>query len=92
LRKIQKIRPQHPLKGKKHRGVSWKLIELLDCKQNGIGKFNASQRHTLSEAKRRAKKYFAEYERALAKWHEGSSSPDFDIKETDDSYITEQPE
>lgn len=69
LREIQKVRPQHPLKGKKHRGVSWKLIELLDRKQNGIGKFNASQRHTLSEAKRRAQEYYVAYKRALTKGH-----------------------
>jgi hypothetical protein len=90
LRKIQKIRPQHPLKGKKNRGVSWKLIELLDRKQNGIAKFNSSERHTLSKAKRRAKKYFGEYKHALAKWHEGSSSPDFDNEEMDGFYTTEQ--
>lgn len=42
LRKIQKIRAPHPLKCKKYRGVSWKLIEILDRKQNGIGKLNAS--------------------------------------------------
>jgi hypothetical protein len=90
LREIQKIRPHHPLKGKKHRGVSWKLVELLDRKQNCIGKFNASQRHTLSEAKRRAKKYFGEYKRALAKWRERCSSLDFEIEETDDSDTTEQ--
>ena len=67
LRKIQKIRAQHPLKGEKYRGVSWKLIEILDRKQNGIGKLNASQRHTLHTAQRRAEKCFIEYRRALAK-------------------------
>jgi hypothetical protein len=92
LREIQKIPAPRRNKGEKHRGVSWKLIEVLERKQSGIGKFNASQRHTLSDAKRRAEKYVAEYERALAKWHEGSSSPDFDIEETDDSNATEQPE
>jgi hypothetical protein len=92
LREFQKIRLGHPLKGKKYRGVSWKLIEILDRKQNRIGEFNDSERHTLSDARRRAEKYFVEYERALAKWNEGSSSPDFDIEETDDSYPTKQPE
>jgi|GEM_PF-635068 hypothetical protein len=67
LRTIQKIHPQHPLKGEHFRGASWTLIELLDRKQNGIGKFNESQRHTISEAKRRAKKYFSQYKNALAK-------------------------
>ncbi len=65
LREIQKIRPQHPLKGKKFRGVSWQLIELLDLKQNGTGKFSDSQRHTLTDARRRAKKSFVEYKRAV---------------------------
>lgn len=67
LREIQKIRPHHPLKGKKHRGVSWKLVEILDRKQNCIGKFNDSQRHTLSDARRRAEKCFIQYKCALAK-------------------------
>jgi len=75
LREIQKIRPKHPLKGQKYRGASWRLIELLDRKQNGIGKFNASQRHTLSVARRQAEKYFVEYKRAFAKWRKHSQKP-----------------
>lgn len=68
LRQFQKIPAPHANKGKKPRGVSWKPIEILDRKQNGIGKFNDSERHTLSDARRRAKKYFVEYRRALANW------------------------
>lgn len=89
-RGIQKIPIPRRNKGEKHRGVSWKLIEVLDRKQNGIGKFNHSERHTLSDARRRAEKYFVEYERALAKWNEGISSPDFDPEETENSYTTAQ--
>ncbi len=81
LRKIQKVRRKHPLTGKKHRGVSWKLVEILDRKQNGIGKFNASQRHTLSEAQRRAEIYFVEYNCALTKWLKGSQNPDCDCED-----------
>lgn len=67
LRKIQKIRPPHPLKGKKYRGVSWKLVEILDIKQNAVRTLNDSERHTLHTAQRLAQKYFNEYRRALAK-------------------------
>lgn len=67
MRKIQKIRAPHPLKGKKYRGVSWKLVEILDIKQNGVKTLNDSERHTLHIAQRLAKKYFNEYRRALAK-------------------------
>jgi hypothetical protein len=67
LRKFQKIRAPHPLKGKKYRGVSWKLVEILDIKQNGVRTLNDSERHTLHTAQRLAKKYFNEYRRALAK-------------------------
>lgn len=68
LQKIQKIRPPHPLEGQKFHGGSWKLVEVLDCKLNGIGPLNSSERHTLSEAKTDAEKYFKDYKRALAKW------------------------
>ena len=91
LREIQKISAPSRNKGEKHRGVSWKLIEVLDCKQNGVGKLNHSHRHTLSEAQRRAEKYFAEYERALDQWR-NSSNPAFTIEEPDDSDTTEQSE
>jgi hypothetical protein len=67
LREIQKIRAPHPLKGKKYRGVSWKLVEILDIKQNGVGTLNASERHSLHIAQRRAKKFFTQYTAALAK-------------------------
>jgi hypothetical protein len=89
LREIQKIPTPHRNKGEKHRGVSWKLIEILDRKQNGIGTFSDSERSTLTEARRRAEKYFVEYKRALAKWNEGISNPDFEPKEADDSDITD---
>jgi hypothetical protein len=91
-REIQKIPIPPRNKGEKHRGVSWKLVEVLDRKQNSIGKLNHSERHTLSDARRRAEKYFVEYERALAKWNEGISSPDFDPEETENSYTTAQSE
>ncbi len=90
LRKIQKVRRKHPLKGKKHRGVSWKTIEILDRKQNGIGKFNASQRHTLSVAQRKAEEYFAKYNRALTKWQRGIKNPDCDL-EDDEENLEESP-
>jgi hypothetical protein len=83
LRHIQGIPEPHHNQGKKHRGVSWLLVEILDRKKNGIGQFNNSERSTLSEARRRAEKYFIEYEHALTEWHKGSSSPDFDIPEQD---------
>jgi phage anti-repressor protein len=81
LRQFQGIPDPHPNKGKKYRGVSWKLVEVLDRKVNGIGKFDSSERHTLTDARRRAEKYFIKYERALAEWHKGSLSPDFDMAE-----------
>lgn len=74
LRKIHGVCAKHPLKGKKFRGVSWKMIEVLDRKQNGIGKFNGSQRHTISDARRRAEKCFIQYKRALAK-HKKNPDP-----------------
>jgi len=92
LREIQKISTPRRNRGEKHRGVSWKLIEMLDRKQNGIGKLTDSERHTASVAQRRAEKYFVEYECALAQWHERTSSLDFDIEETDDSCTTGPPE
>jgi hypothetical protein len=85
LRKIQKIRPEHPLKGKKHRGVSWRPIELLDRKQNDIGKFNASQRHTLNVAGCRAEQYFVEYKRALTKWRKHNPAWPHDFETLPDS-------
>ena len=78
LRRIQKVRAKHVLKGKKFRGVSWKLVEMLDRKLNGIGKLTDSERHTASDAQRRAKKYCREYRSALAKWNKGSLNPGFD--------------
>jgi hypothetical protein len=91
-REIQKIPTPIRNKGAKHRGVSWKYIEVLDRKQNGIGKINDSERHTLTEAKRRAEKYFIEYERALTEWKKGTLNPDSEIEETGDSDDTEQPD
>jgi hypothetical protein len=84
LREIQKIPTPRRNKGEKHRGVSWKLIEFLDRKQNGIGKFSASERHTIAEAKRRAEKYFVEYECALEDW-KNNPNPAFIIEEHDNS-------
>jgi hypothetical protein len=84
LREIQKIPAPHPNKGEKHRGVSWNLIEILDRKQNGIGKLDDSERHTASVAQRRAEKYFIEYKYALDQWH-NNPNPAFNIGETDDS-------
>jgi hypothetical protein len=70
LREIQKIEPPpHPLKGKKFRGVSWKLVEILDIEESGAKTFNDSDRHTLSKALRLAEKYFADYTAALEKWN-----------------------
>lgn len=66
-RKIQKVRAKHPLKGQKYRGVSWKLVEILDRNLNKIGKLNASQRHSASTARRMAEKLVLEYKRALAR-------------------------
>jgi hypothetical protein len=64
--KLQKIRPKHALKGQKFRGVSWKLVEILDCNRHKIGKLNNSERHTLSSALLRAKKCLEQYKKALA--------------------------
>jgi hypothetical protein len=91
LRKIQKIPTPRRNKGEKHRGVSWKLVEILDRKQNSIGILNASERHTASVAQRRAEKYFVEYERALDQWH-NNPNPAFITEEADDSDPTEQAE
>ena len=88
LQKIQKIPTPRRNKGEKHRGVSWKYIEVLDRKLNGIGKFNDSQRHMLSVARRRAKKFCFQYKHALAKWRKGGANPDLDIE---DNNTTEQP-
>jgi hypothetical protein len=85
LREIQKIPTPRRNKGEKHSGVSWKLIEVLDLKQNHIEKLSDSERHTASVAKRQAEKYFIEYEHALAKRHEGSQKPASDIENEDDS-------
>jgi hypothetical protein len=76
LREIQKIPVPRRNQGRKHRGVSWKLIEILDRKQNGIGKFSDSERHTLTEARRQAEKYFGEYQRAVENW---KNRPDLDF-------------
>jgi hypothetical protein len=85
FRKIQNIpKPPHANKGKKHRGASWKLIEVLDRKQNDIGQLNASERHKATEAKRLAAKLFVEYEVALAKWRADES---LDQAPTHESYL-----
>lgn len=83
-RQFQKIPTPHPNKGKKHRGISWKLVEVLDRKLNGIGKFDDGERHMLTDAKRRAEKYCAQYENALDQW-KNNPNPDFIIEEPDDS-------
>jgi hypothetical protein len=85
LRRIQKVRAKHVLKGKKFRGVSWKLVEMLDRKQNGIGKLTASERHTASDAQRRANEYCREYRSALAKWNKGNLKPGFDPENSTNS-------
>lgn len=77
LRRIQKVRANHVLKGKKFRGVSWKLVEMLDRKQNGIGKLTDSERHTASDAQRRADQYCREYRHALAKLNKAGLNPGF---------------
>jgi hypothetical protein len=69
LRTIQKLPdPPHGNKGKKSRGVSWKLIEALDRNQNDIGQLDGGDRHKASDARKQAAKNFVEYERALAEW------------------------
>ena len=88
LRKIQKIRISHGNTGKKPRGVSWKLVEVLDRKQNGIGKFGDSERHTLSEARKGAEKYCLQNKRALAEWHKGAANAESDIEKPDGDYGT----
>jgi hypothetical protein len=67
LRKIQKIRAPHPLKGQKFR-ITWNAIQILDRKQNKIGKLNDSQRSAASKAEKTAIRLCAEYRRASAKW------------------------
>jgi hypothetical protein len=89
LREIQKIPVPRRNRRENHRGASWKLIEILDRKQNGIGKFNDSERHTLTEAQRRAEKYFVEYERALDDW-KNDPNPAFIIGHTDDPFTPER--
>jgi len=62
LREIQKIPAPTSNKGKKHRGISWKIIELFDRKQNKLAplmKVNV----TISVAKKRCCQYFAEFEK-----------------------------
>ena len=49
MREIQKIEAPHPLKGKKYRGVSWKLVEILDRVEAGAKSLDDSDRHTLSK-------------------------------------------
>lgn len=90
-RKIQKIRKPRRNKGENHRGVSWKLVEVLDRKQNGVGKFTPSEHHTLTKARRKAKRCFREYKRALDEWN-SHINPASIIEEDDDSDNTEQPE
>ncbi|MGH7993396.1 MAG: hypothetical protein ACREDQ_07765 [Limisphaerales bacterium] len=66
LRIVQKIRPQHTQKGEKHRGVSWRYIEILDrmkCPHRKL--FSAGERHMASIGRRRAARYFSQYSRAL---------------------------
>ncbi|HTQ50522.1 MAG TPA: hypothetical protein VMJ12_07410 [Candidatus Acidoferrales bacterium] len=65
LRKIQHTRPQHPLTGQINR-LSRGYIELLDRKRYGNGKFNDSERHVLSVARKRAKQYYTQNKHALA--------------------------
>lgn len=82
-REIQKIPTPRRNKGEKRRGVSWKLVEVLDRKLNRIGSFDGSERHTLSDARKRAREYCIQYEHALAEWlkeakNSGSDTdPDF---------------
>ena len=93
LRKIQKIRSPRRNKGEKRRGVSWKLVEILDRKKNGIGRFGDSERHTLSDARERAKKFCIQYKRALTKWHKGGAKSDSDphIEDNDGFNTTGEP-
>jgi hypothetical protein len=92
LRQFQNIPNPHPNKGKKYRGVSWKYIELLDLKKNRLGRFDDGERHTLSEGRRLAKRYFVQYEQALAEWNKNIPSPDSgnEDEDPDDSYGTTQ--
>jgi hypothetical protein len=88
LREIQKIPKPRRNEGEKHRGVSWKSVEVLDRKQNGIGKLTDSERHIASVAKRQAEEYFVEYERALDEWH-NNQNPLFITEEADDKEQSE---
>jgi hypothetical protein len=67
-REIQKILPEHALKGKAHRGISWSYIELLDRQKNGHGRFTDGERHMASDGKKMATKFFNEFDRALNDW------------------------
>jgi hypothetical protein len=67
-RRSQKIRPKRFLKGKKNRGVSWRSVEILDRQINGLGKLNASERHTASEARKSAAIFFDEFRRQCKKY------------------------
>jgi hypothetical protein len=88
LREIQKIPTPRRNKGEKRRGVSWKLVEMLDRKLNRIGSFDGSERHTLSDARKRAGEYCIQYEHALAEWLKGSANPDSEVEKPDGDYGT----
>jgi hypothetical protein len=64
-RAIQRIRPRHALKGKKHRGVSWKYIEILDRQRHGLGTFSASERHMASFGRKAAARLLKVFKAAL---------------------------
>lgn len=81
LREIQKIPAPRRNEGEKHRGVSWKMIEILDRKQNRIDKLDDTERHQASVAQKLAKKYFKEYERALNEFLAGiNTDSDVDLE------------
>lgn len=68
-RAMQKIRPPHPLTGKKNRGVSWRHVELLDLQKYGLGDWtnDDSGRSALSQGKKLAARYQKEFRAQLAK-------------------------
>jgi len=65
----QNIPVEPALTGRKNRAASWNYIEFLDRANAGEGKsLNSSQRHMVSEARRKASQYAKEFNQAFEDW------------------------
>lgn len=74
-RRSQKVHRKRYAQGHINAKISWREIEILDRNQNHIGILNDSERHTASEALKKAAQHFIEFKRGRRKFLRRKKTP-----------------